>query len=48
MSHKNIDPTSIKSDENNELNVDEVEVELDRWRDILFTDYSKWLLDNSK
>lgn len=41
MSHKNIGSTSIESDKNNELNVDEVEVELDGRRDVLFTDYNK-------
>lgn len=48
MSHEKIDITSVKSEENCDLNVDEVEAELDRWRDILFTDYNRWLLDNQK
>lgn len=48
MSHEKIDVTSVKSGENCDLNADEVEAELDRWRDILFTDYSRWLLNNQK
>ena len=48
MSHEKIDDTSVKSEENCDLDANEVEAELDRWRDILFTDYNRWLLDNSK
>ena len=48
MSHEKIDVTPVKSKEKYDLDADEVEAELDRWRDILFTDYNRWLLDNSK
>ena len=47
MLHNKTDSTPIISSKCCDFDMNEIETELDRWRDILFTDYNLWLLNNS-
>ena len=43
MLHNKTDSTPIISSKCCDFDMNEIETELDRWRDILFTDYNLWL-----
>ncbi len=47
MLHNETDSVPVTSNKIYDFDMNEIEAELDRWRDILFTDYNLWLLNNS-